>query len=132
VAAWSSRFLPPDPAADAPEPRDQQEVVVAESAPGPLGQVIRAGPHGLTADEPAAVGGEDSGPTPYGLLLASLGACTSMTLRLYARRKELPLEHVTVRLRHAKVHARRRPDPGAAPAPARDRRPLPRPPHAHR
>lgn len=105
VAAWSSRFLPPDPAAEAPAPRDQQEVVVAENGDGPLGQAIRAGHHRLAADEPAAVGGEDSGPTPYGLLLAALGACTSMTLRLYARRKQLPLERVTVRLRHEKIHA---------------------------
>jgi putative redox protein len=105
VAAWSSRFLAPEPAAEVPEPRDQQEVVVAESGDGPFGQAIRAGRHRLEADEPVAVGGEDSGPTPYGLLLASLGACTSMTLRLYARRKELPLQHVSVRLRHSKVHA---------------------------
>ncbi len=105
VAAWSSRFLPPDPTTDAPAPHDQQEVVVAENGDGPFGQSIRAGRHRLAADEPAAVGGEDSGPTPYGLLLAALGACTSMTLRLYARRKQLPLERVTVRLRHEKIHA---------------------------
>ncbi len=78
---------------------------MAENGNGPFGQDIRAGQHRLAADEPAAVGGEDSGPTPYALLLAALGACTSMTLRLYARRKQLPLERVTVRLRHEKIHA---------------------------
>lgn len=103
VAAWATRFVPDD--RPEPEPRDQQEVVVSESGAGPLGQVIQAGVHRMTADEPREVGGEDTGPTPYGLLLASLGACTSMTLRLYARRKDLPLERVTVRLRHDRIHA---------------------------
>jgi len=104
IAAWAGRFLPPEASEDAPAPRDQQEVVVAENGDGPFGQAIRAGRHRLAADEPAGVGGEDAGPTPYGLLLAALGACTSMTLRLYARRKQLPLERVTVRLRHEKIH----------------------------
>jgi len=60
----------------------------------------------LVADEPESVGGRDTGPTPYGLLLASLGACVSMTLRMYANRKQLPLDRVSVRLRHEKIHAR--------------------------
>ncbi len=105
VAAWSSRFLPGELTRDAPVPGDQQEVVVAENGDGLFGQAIRAGRHRLVADEPAALGGEDSGPSPYGLLLAALGACTSMTLRLYARRKQLPLERVAVRLHHERVHA---------------------------
>jgi putative redox protein len=66
---------------------------------------IVAGDHRLLADEPIAVGGSDTGPTPYDYLLAALGACTSMTLRMYADRKELPLDAVVVRLKHQKIHA---------------------------
>jgi putative redox protein len=68
-------------------------------------QSITAGRHALTADEPAALGGTDSGPTPYDLLLAALGSCLSMTVALYARSKSWPLEAVTVRLRHSRIHA---------------------------
>ena len=68
-------------------------------------QQIVSGHHRLTADEPVARGGSDSGATPYELLLGSLGACTSITLRLYAQRKALPLERVTVRLSHGRIHA---------------------------
>ncbi|MGD5545250.1 OsmC family protein, partial [Xanthomonas citri pv. citri] len=64
------------------------------------------GPHHLVADEPVAAGGEDAGPGPYDYLLAGLGACTSMTMRLYADRKSLPLERVTVTLKHSKIYAR--------------------------
>ena len=63
------------------------------------------GSHHLVADEPIAAGGEDAGPGPYDFLLAGLGACTSMTMRLYADRKSLPLERVTVTLKHQKIHA---------------------------
>ena len=66
---------------------------------------IVAGDHRLLADEPIAVGGSDTGPTPYDYLLAALGACTSMTLRMYADRKDLPLDAVVVRLKHRKIHA---------------------------
>jgi putative redox protein len=105
IAAWASRYLPP--AAEEEELRAEPgEVVVRESDLGRYAQTIAAGPHVLRADEPRSVGGDDSGPTPYGLLLASLGACTSMTLRMYAERKQLPLERVTVRMRHEKIHAR--------------------------
>ena len=78
-------------------------VVVHGDASG-FAQQITSGSHELRSDEPTALGGTDTGPGPYELLLASLGSCTSMTLRLYARRKEWPLEGVTVTLRHEKVH----------------------------
>jgi putative redox protein len=81
-----------------------REVVVHGDASG-FTQQILAGPHALTADEPIEAGGADVGPTPYDLLLAALGACTSMTVGMYARRKEWPLESVTVRLRHSRIHA---------------------------
>ena len=80
-------------------------VVVVENGKGVFGQDLLNGRHRLVADEPRAVGGEDAGPNPYELLLMSLGACTSMTLRLYARRKQLPLTRVAVRLRHSRIHA---------------------------
>jgi putative redox protein len=79
------------------------EVVV--SSLGNLRQEIWAGGSTLTADEPQALGGSDAGPTPYELLLGALGACTSMTLLLYARHKGWPLEQVEVRLRHQRIHA---------------------------
>jgi putative redox protein len=80
-------------------------VVVTESGEGNLTQALLDGRHSLVADEPKAVGGNDSGPNPYELLLMALGSCTSMTLRLYARRKNLPLERILVRLSHSRVHA---------------------------
>ncbi len=80
-------------------------VVVEETGAGRFVQRIAAGRHELLADEPASVGGSDAGPSPYDLLLASLGACTAMTLRMYAERKGLALQTVRVRLSHAKVHA---------------------------
>ncbi len=81
-----------------------REVVVEGSARG-FAQEVAVGGHRLLADEPVAVGGTDTGPGPYDLLLAALGACTSMTIALYARRKGWPLESVRVKLRHSKIHA---------------------------
>jgi putative redox protein len=81
-----------------------REVVVRGSAAA-FAQEIEVGPHRMLADEPVAAGGTDTGPDPYDFLLAALGSCTSMTVALYARRKQWPLEAVTVRMRHAKVHA---------------------------
>jgi len=83
----------------------KEDDVVVRGRAGSLAQDISIGSHRLLADEPLDVGGTDEGPTPYGLILAGLGACTSMTLELYARRKGWPLEAVTVRLRHMKVYA---------------------------
>lgn len=105
IAAWSSRYLPAAPGALALQPR-AGEVVVAEAPGGSrLLQQAAVGPHRLIADEPVDQGGGDAGPSPYDFLLIGLGACTSMTLRLYADHKGLPLEHTTVRLRHDRIHA---------------------------
>ncbi len=78
----------------------ERSVTVVESGNGPYGQFITAGRHVLGADEPEGLGGMDTGPDPYELVLAGLGACTAMTIRMYASRKKLPLERVEVRLRH--------------------------------
>lgn len=80
------------------------EISVHGSARG-FAQVITAGSHQLLADEPVSAGGTDTGPGPYELLLSALGSCTSMTISLYARRKQWPLEAVTVKLRHSRVYA---------------------------
>ena len=79
--------------------------VTVEGAATGLAEEIAAGRHRLVADEPVEASGTDTGPSPYELLLAALGACTSMTLSMYARRKRWPLERVTVRLQHARIHA---------------------------
>lgn len=79
-------------------------VIVRGNASG-FAQEIQIGEHRLSGDEPIAYGGTDTGPSPYDLLLASLGSCTSMTIALYARRKQWPLESVTISLRHSKIHA---------------------------
>jgi putative redox protein len=79
-------------------------VTVTETGSGTYTQQITAGAHQLVADEPRPVG-DDAGPTPYDLLLAGLGACTSMTIRMYAERNGWPLERVRVTLRHSRIHA---------------------------
>jgi putative redox protein len=83
---------------------DQQEVVVHGNGEV-LHQEVFIGSHRLAADEPEDSGGYDRGPDPYDLLLASLGACTSITITMYAQSEGLPLEGVTTRLRHSSVHA---------------------------
>jgi uncharacterized OsmC-like protein len=80
------------------------DVIVKGDASG-FAQEIVVGPHRLTADEPIDVGGKETGPSPYDLLLAALGSCTSMTISLYARARKWPLESVIVNLRHSKIHA---------------------------
>ena len=106
ITAWASRYVEaakPAKAVDSSEaPR---RVVVQETRKSKFNQIITVGSHRLVADEPIAAGGEDAGPGPYDFLLAGLGACTSMTMRLYADRKSLPLDRVTVTLRHSKIHA---------------------------
>jgi len=104
IHAWAERYL--DMPDDAPELSDDSgKVVVRETRAGRFQQEVTAGRHRFLADEPVEVGGQDSGPGPYDLLLAALGACTAMTLRLYAERKALPLDRVVVRLSQAKIHA---------------------------
>jgi len=112
LAAWAARYIG---AADKrpPEPMAPEEGTVVVSEQGAdaargisrLAQEILVGRHRLVADEPVAAGGSDLGPNPYDLLLAGLGACTSMTLRLYADLKKWPLQRVVVRLSHQKIHA---------------------------
>lgn len=80
------------------------DVIVRGSAGG-FAQEVEVGSHRLLADEPESVGGTNTGPTPYDLLLAALGACKAMTVGMYARRKKWPLEQITVALRHSKIHA---------------------------
>jgi putative redox protein len=104
IAAWADRYL------DKPESVAKAEseagvVTVRETRGGKFQQEIMSGPHRFLADEPVRLGGLDSGPGPYDLVLAGLGACTAMTLRLYAERKQLPLDRVTVQLSHKKIHA---------------------------
>ena len=84
---------------------DKGSVVVTERGDGKFTQVMLDGEHLLLADEPRDVGGDDRGPSPYRLLLMAFGACTSMTLRLYAARKGWPVERITVRLRHFRDYA---------------------------
>lgn len=103
IAAWVERYLPAEPAEVAPLP--QGVVEVRERGVGRFQQVVRVRDHAFLADEPRDVGGDDIGPTPYDLLLAGLGACTAMTIRMYAGHKKWPLESVSVRLRHEKKHA---------------------------
>ena len=78
-------------------------VIVSENGQGPYQQTVRVGKHSLIADEPVAMGGNDAGPAPFDFLLASLGSCTSITLRMYAERKELPLVGGSGELTHARV-----------------------------
>ena len=105
ISAWAGRYLdlkPPAPPPGAPE----GIVRVSEADAEGFLQDVNAGPeHHTLADEPLAYGGTNKGMTPYGFLSAGLGACTSMTIRMYARRKKWPLDHVSVDVSHDKVHA---------------------------
>jgi putative redox protein len=104
IGGWVSRYV--DDPGRTLEPEVSEGVVqVLETGRGRLEREIRVGSHALIADEPVSAGGTDRGPSPYGLLSAALGACTSMTLRLYADSKKWPLERVRVEVRHDKVYA---------------------------
>jgi putative redox protein len=106
IAAWAERYLDPVAPKAAADPGEApRKVVVQETRASKFQQTVSIGPHRLLADEPLAAGGEDTGPGPYDYLIAGLGACTSMTMRLYADRKSLPLERVTVTLQHGKIYA---------------------------
>jgi putative redox protein len=106
IAAWAERYIEPVAAESAADPGDvPRQIVVRETRNSKFQQTVTVGPHKMLADEPVAAGGEDSGPGPYDYLLAGLGACTSMTMRLYAERKTLPMERVTVTLKHSRIHA---------------------------
>lgn len=106
MSAWASRYVSAEEAEGRPDEADEEGLVsVAETGHGKFQQDIASGPHRLLADEPVSHGGMDSGPSPYDLLNMALGACTSMTLRMYADRKKLDLERVRVTVRHDKIHA---------------------------
>ncbi|MDZ4323026.1 MAG: OsmC family protein [Alphaproteobacteria bacterium] len=83
---------------------NRNEITVTESGEGNFTQSISMGKHIIIADEPEVIGGNDSGPNPYDLLLASLGACTSITLRMYALRKNIPLKGMRISLDHQRVN----------------------------
>lgn len=105
LAAWATRYLPVTSSASRRVDGPRDTVLVTETHGGKFQQEIAIGPHRLLADEPRSIGGDDSGPSPYDLLTAALGACTAMTLRMYAELKKLPLHRVRVNLRHEKIHA---------------------------
>lgn len=106
LAAWVERYLAPRPERGRAESELADDAVVTRTPGDTFRTEVLARGHALIADEPVAVGGADLGPTPYDLLAAALGACTSMTLGMYARRKGWPLEEATVRVRHTRIHAR--------------------------
>ena len=106
IAAWAERYVDTAAAQPAADPTaTPRNVVVRETRANKFQQAITTGPHQMLADEPVTAGGEDTGPGPYDFVLAGLGACTSMTMRMYADRKSLPLDRVTVTLKHSKIHA---------------------------
>ncbi|MCF2521360.1 bifunctional alpha/beta hydrolase/OsmC family protein [Bradyrhizobium sp. G127] len=106
ISAWAMRYLDAAPAEAENIPEMPDGVVVQETRVSHLQQMISVGKHRIIADEPVSAGGHDTGPGPYDFLLAGLGACTSMTMRLYADRKTIPLDRVTVTLKHGRIYAK--------------------------
>ena len=104
IASWAERFITDEHPAALP-PAASAPVVVAETGQGLFMNHVVVGDHRFLADEPVDVGGLDAGPSPYDLLAAALGTCTSMTLRLYTERKRVAVGRITVEVRHAKRHA---------------------------
>jgi uncharacterized OsmC-like protein/alpha/beta superfamily hydrolase len=103
IAVWSSRYLSEQ--VERANTLPAGVVEVSETRTGPLAQLVRAGRHALAAGEPVTAGGDDAGPGPYDYLLAALGACTSMTMRLYADRKGILVDRFAIRLSHRRIHA---------------------------
>ena len=101
IASWAHRYMPLDE--DWPMP---DEGVVVRTGHGKFGTEVHTATHRFVADEPRSIGGDDSGPTPYDLLLGALGTCTAMTMTMYADRKKWPLEGVSIHLTHDRDHAK--------------------------
>lgn len=104
IAAWASRFIEAEP--EDPEHKQGPDALAMETGAGKFQNYLVSGPHRLFADEPVEFGGFDSGPSPYDFLAIALAACTSMTLRMYADRKQIDLPRVRVAVSHSKVHAK--------------------------
>lgn len=103
IKSWIDRYLPEEKKSE-PNERKNNEVIVTEMGDGKFTQLIHAGEHTFMADEPLDIGGNNKGPGPYDFILAGLGACTSMTIRMYADRKKIPLESINVTLTHQKIY----------------------------
>src|SRR5262249_3775082 len=102
IVAWASKYLPADP----PDAKVESGVLIRETMQGRYQNIAVAGRHRLIADEPVSVGGLDSGPNPYDYLSIALGACTAMTLRVYAQHKKIDLGRISIAVKHGKVAAR--------------------------
>ena len=105
VASWAARYLGSPSESGAETTNDHHDGVTVTERNKVFTQDVTAGRHRLVADEPTSVGGDDLGVTPYDLLLAALGTCTSMTLRMYAKRKGLDVDNIQVKLQHNRIHA---------------------------
>jgi putative redox protein len=104
IAAWARKYVSASPKEKTKPDSDQNQVIARIGKSGYLTEIMAAG-HGLVADEPVAMGGTGKGPAPFDLLMAGLGSCKAMTLRMYSDRKQWPLEAVTVKLNHKKIDA---------------------------